>query len=254
MAGSVPRFPILRHGVYALVALTTWVAGSALGTIPPAASNAAPAYPQMILRAAHPNAPVGGSGPIFILALGSDSRPGTPITRGHSDVIQLIGVNQQQKKASVLGFNRDYEVPIPGIGFAKINEAMSSGGPDLTVQTVEALSGIKIDYVLITSFDGVKKMIDEIGGLLVDVPYPIYDPHSGAAIDPGFQHLDGTQALAMARARHNVPGSVFGRTKNQQRILLAALKQLQEDHSADPGSLSTYMNALTDGTTSSVSM
>src|SRR5919206_3912902 len=146
MAGSVPRFPALRHGVYALVALTTWVAGSALGTIPPAASHAAPEYPQMILRAAHPNAPVGGNGPIFLLAIGSDSRPGTPITRGHSDVLQLIAVNQQTHKASVLGFNRDYEVPIPGIGFNKINEAMAFGGPQLTVQTVEALSGIHIDY------------------------------------------------------------------------------------------------------------
>jgi len=253
MAGSVPRFPVLRHGVYALVALTTWVAGSALGTIPPSASTAVPQYPQMILRAAHPNAPVGGNGPIFILALGSDSRPGTPITRGHSDVIQLICVNQQQDKASVLGFNRDYEVPIPGIGFDKINEAMSSGGPDLTVQTVEALSGIKIDYVLITSFDGVKKMIDDIGGLLVDVPYPIYDPHSGAAIDPGFQHLDGTQALAMARARHNVPGSVFGRTKNQQRILLATLTQLREQVSQDSSRLNVYLNALMDGTVTDVS-
>jgi polyisoprenyl-teichoic acid--peptidoglycan teichoic acid transferase len=133
---------------------------------------------------------------------------------------------------------------------------MSSGGPDLTVQTVEALSGIKIDYVLITSFDGVKKMIDEIGGLLVDVPYPIYDPHSGAAIDPGFQHLDGTQALAMARARHNVPGSVFGRTKNQQRILLATLTQLRDQVSHDsspPNILNGYLNALMDGTVTDVS-
>jgi LCP family protein required for cell wall assembly len=252
MAGSVPRFPVLRHGVYALVALSTWVAGSALGTIPPAASNTQE-YPTMILRAAHPNAPVGGSGPIFILALGSDARPGTPITRGHSDVMQLIGVSQSKNKASVVGFNRDYEVPIPGIGFDKINEAMSSGGPDLAVQTVEALSGIHIDYVLITSFDGVKKMIDEIGGLLVNVPYPIYDPHSGAAIDPGFQHLDGTQALAMARARHNVPGSVFGRTKNQQRILLATLTQLREEVSQDSGRLNVYLNALMDGTVTDVS-
>jgi LCP family protein required for cell wall assembly len=253
MAGSARRFPALRHGLYALIALSTWIAGSAFGVLTPA-TQGAQEYPQIILRAAHPGAPVGGSGPIFILAIGSDARPGTPITRGHSDVLQLIGVSQSKKKASVLGFNRDYEVPIPGIGVDKINEAMSTGGPDLTIQTVEALSGIRIDYYLITSFGGVKTMIDKIGGLTVDVPYPIYDPHSGAAIDPGFQHLDGTQALAMARARHNVPGSVYGRTKNQQRILLAALKQLQEDYAADSGSLNTYMNALTDGTTSSVSM
>jgi LCP family protein required for cell wall assembly len=254
MAGSARSFPVLRHGIYALVALSTWVAGSALGVLQPATQAAAPHYPQIILRAAHPGVPVGGSGPIFILAIGSDARPGTPVTRGHSDVLQLIGVNQQEHKASVLGFNRDYEVPIPGIGVDKINEAMSSGGPDLTVQTVEALSGIHIDYYLITSFGGVKSMIDKIGGLTIDVPYPIYDPHSGAAIDPGFQHLDGTQTLAMARARHNVPGSVFGRTKNQQRILLAVLKQLQTEVAGDSGRLNVYISALTDSTTSTVSM
>ena len=65
MAGSVRHFPVLRHGVYALMTLTIWVAGSALGAIPPSASSAAPQYPQMILRAAHPNAPVGGNGPIL---------------------------------------------------------------------------------------------------------------------------------------------------------------------------------------------
>jgi LCP family protein required for cell wall assembly len=253
MAGSAPRSPVLRHGIYALIALSTWVAGSALGSVPPTAAPALAQYPQMILRAAHPGVPIGGNGPIWVLALGSDSRPGTPITRGHSDVIQLIGVNQNKDKASVLGFNRDYEVPIPGIGFDKINEAMAYGGPDLTVQTIEALSGIHIDYVLITSFGGVKTMIDEIGGLLVDVPYPIYDPHSGAAIDPGFQHLDGTQALAMARARHNVPGSVFGRTKNQQRILLATLTQLRQQVSQDSSRLNVYLNALMDGTVTDVS-
>jgi LCP family protein required for cell wall assembly len=254
MAGSTRTFPVLRHGIYALVALSTWVAGSALGVVSPATQAAAPQYPQIILRAAHPEDPVGGSGPIFILAIGSDARPGTPVTRGHSDVLQLIGVNAAKHAASVLGFNRDYEVPIPGIGVDKINEAMSSGGPDLAVQTVEALSGIHIDYYLITSFGGVKAMIDKVGGLTVDVPYPIYDPHSGAAIDPGFQHLDGTQTLAMARARHNVPGSVYGRTKNQQRILLAVLKQLQTEVSGDSSRLNVYINALTSSTTSTVSM
>ncbi len=254
MAGSARSFPALRHGIFALVALSTWIAGSALGVFQPATHAAAPQYPQIILRAAHPGDPVGGNGPIFILAIGSDARPGTPVTRGHSDVLQLIGVNPQEHKASVLGFNRDYEVPIPGIGIDKINEAMSSGGPDLTVQTVEALSGIHIDYYLITSFGGVKSMIDKIGGLTIDVPYPIYDPRSGAAIDPGFQHLDGTQTLAMARARHNVPGSVYGRTKNQERILLAVLKQLQTEVAGDSGRLSVYINALTDSTTSTVPM
>jgi LCP family protein required for cell wall assembly len=256
MAGSARRFPALRHGVYALITLSAWIAGATLGIIPPASqgTQAEKEHPQFILRAAHPKAPVGGNGPIFILAIGSDSRPRTPIDRGHSDVLQLIGVSQQKNKASILGFNRDYEVPIPGVGVDKINEAMSTGGPDLTVATVEALSGIHIDYYLITSFGGLKTMIDKVGGLTIEVPYPIYDPHSGAAIDPGFQHLDGTQTLAMARARHNVPGSVYGRTKNQQRILLATLRQLQEDYAADQGNLNTYIDAISDSTTSTVSM
>src|SRR5207253_1282600 len=167
-----------------------------------------------------------GDRPLFILALVSDARPGQNPLRERSDSIHLIGVNLRTHQATILGFPRDSWVSIPGHGTTKINAAMTMGGPDLTVRTLEALTGIHIDFWMLTSFGGLTRMVDWIGGIDVNVPYSMHDSYSGANFKAGRIHMRGWQALAFARNRHDTPNGDFSRSENQGRLFLAALAQL----------------------------
>jgi polyisoprenyl-teichoic acid--peptidoglycan teichoic acid transferase len=176
-------------------------------------------------------APVRGRDPLVVLALGSDARPGVcmPVERCLADSIHLITVNRREGAATILGFPRDSYVDIPGFGQGKINEALFDGGPQLVVQTVEDLTGIPIDYYLLTSFEGLPRMVNDIGGLEVDVPYPMSDESSGAVFDAGPQVMDGREVLAFSRNRKDTPNGDFSRSENQGLVFLGALEQLRTD-------------------------
>lgn len=187
-----------------------------------------------------------GTRPLFVLLLGSDAREddGEDPTRTRADSIHLVSFDPATGRSAILGFPRDSYVDIPGFGTNKINGAMVDGGPELVVQTVEALTGITIDYWVLTSFKSFAAMIDDIGGLTVDVPFAMQDPaYSGADFQPGVQVLNGRQALAFGRNRHSLPSGDFGRSENQGRLMLAALAQLQQHFTDDPGDLLTYIAA-----------
>jgi len=234
---------VRRRIVLAVTALAVWVTGSALGT---ASTPAAQALPRFALGKAHPAQafPVlDGKKPIFILTLGSDARPGEPINRERSDSIHIIGINPAKKKASVLGFPRDSWVNIPGHGTDKINSAMSSGGPELTIKTMESLTGIHFDFYVLTSFKGVKEAIDAVGGVTVNVLTPMHDHFSGADFDPGPIHMTGAQALSFSRDRHDFSNGDFTRSENQGRLFLATLAEFRKDFAKDPSVLLTYIGA-----------
>jgi polyisoprenyl-teichoic acid--peptidoglycan teichoic acid transferase len=169
--------------------------------------------------------------PMFVLAIGSDARPGVcePVERCLADSIHLIGINSQESRASVLGIPRDSYVPIPGVGTDKVNTALFHGGPELVVETIEQLVGVEIDAYLLTSFEGFRRMVKTIGGIRVEVPYAIAASGQLPAFAPGPQELDGAEALAFARNRKGVPNGDFSRSENQGLLLIAALRQIRQD-------------------------
>jgi LCP family protein required for cell wall assembly len=232
----------------ALAALTAWTVGGALGTTPPAPQPARAGAP-VTIGAARDRAnflpSLTGTKPIFVLALGSDSRSAEPnhVAHGHSDVMQLIGINPQQHKATILGFHRDTWLHIPGHDTTRLNTAMVEGGPQLTIKTFEAVTHIPIDYYLLTSFKGWPDMVNAIGGVFVDVPYPMHDPYSKANFDRGYQRLNGHSALAFARDRHDTPDGVYSRTLNQSRLLQALLTEFQRQFQDDPETLFKWLAA-----------
>jgi LCP family protein required for cell wall assembly len=126
-----------------------------------------------------------------------------------SDTIMLIraGAGTFRK----LSIPRDTLAEIPGQGPQKINSAYASGGAKLAVRTVEGMLGINVDQVAIIDFDGFRKFIDTIGGIDVDLPTPVCSSVSGGAfnlkLDEGENHLDGFQAITLARTRENTCGS-----------------------------------------------
>lgn len=229
-----------RRTALALAALLTWIAGATLGSAAPA--REARAAPLLAIGRAHAGytPPLDGSKPIFVLAIGSDSREDNDaaIARGLGDSIHIIGINPQKNRASILGFPRDSWVGIAcGGGSNKINNALASGGPECMVQTVEALTHISIDYWVLTSFFGVTEAVDEIGRLTLTVPFSMHDRYSKSDFSPGTYDLKGHDVLAFARDRHSFSEGDFARSENQGRVLLAALEQFRKEFADDPSRL-----------------
>jgi LCP family protein required for cell wall assembly len=178
--------------------------------------------------------------PVFILVLGNDGRPGDTSTRG--DAIHVIGVNPQQHKATILDFPRDTGLAIPGHGVDKVNAAHVYGGAQLQAQTLGNAIGVPIPYAIDTNFPGFESMVDDMGGLDVNVPMAMNDHYSGANLAPGPQHLDGAAALAFARNRHQFPTGDLQRSENQGYLILQALAQLRAKNTGPIGTLALLAN------------
>ena len=161
----------------------------------------------------------------FVLVIGNDYRPGVDGKR--ADAIHLIGVNPTANKVSMLDFPRDTNVNIPGHGKNKINAANAFGGSELTAQTIEQLTGVKISYTLETDFAGFIGLINSLGGLEVTVDRPMHDKGSGSNFDPGTIHMDGGAALAFSRDRHSFTTGDLERSRNQGQLLIYALREMQ---------------------------
>ena len=190
-------------------------------------------------------------GRIVLLTVGSDSGApkfgrGGAVERGRADALQLVIVDPAKRRGSVLSFPRDSYVPIPGHGTNKINAAMAFGGPQLLVATFERLTGLTIDYYVLTSFDGLTDIVNKVGGVQVDVDMNLRDHFAGAFLDKGRQRLDGGQALAYARARKTLPGGDFDRSRHQGQLLLGGLGTFQRQVAEDPARVMTWLGVLRD--------
>jgi len=163
--------------------------------------------------------------PIFVLVMGQDARPGD--TQSHGDALHVIGINPAARKATILNIPRDTWTDIPGRGLDKINAGHYYGGPALEAKAVGELVGIDIPIVLSTGFQGLSDMVDELGGINVDVPVAMNDPLSGAIFPAGTVRMDGGAALAFARNRH-LNGNDFMRTQDQGILILAGLSKLRD--------------------------
>ena len=224
--------------------LIAWVAGSTFGSIAglPAA-NARTAG--VVIGRAH-----GGYTPeptgrrtITILAVGSDARLGQDPLRSRADSIHVIFLQPRKGQAVIVGIPRDSWVSIPGHGTDKINAALASGGPARLVETVEHNFGARIDYWAVTSFWGIARMVDAVGGLRVRIPFEMHDPFSGSDFHRGLRRLHGKQMLAFARDRHSVASGDFGRQENGGRVFEAALVQFRKEYRRDPSRLLTWIAA-----------
>ncbi len=142
------------------------------------------------------------------LIVGSDSRENLPddlegsfgdFTGARTDVIILAQVVNGRRQ--LLSIPRDLKVDIPGEGTNKINAAHALGGPDLLVETVAGATGIRPNHYVEVEFAGFAGIVDALGGIELEFPYPARDSKSGLEVDAGTQMVDGATALAYARSR-----------------------------------------------------
>ena len=163
---------------------------------------------------------VGGTDTVWILAIGSDARPGQLMTRARGDALQLVGINTRTGAATAIGVPRDSWVTIPGHGREKINSALYFAGPRGMAGAMRNLVGIEPDYVMVTRFPFFEDMVDEIGGITVTNPRRFADPYlKKEGFRQGRIHLDGYGAMAFSRIRKGLAGGDFDRSANQQRTL-----------------------------------
>ena len=181
--------------------------------------------------------PFYGVGPRMIAVVGSDARTGEQADETRADSIHFVTLDGSGPGA-VVGLPRDSYVPVPGHGTRKITDSLALGGPAVMLETFRNLTGLPLEGYVLTGFNGFKSLIDILGGVEVDLPFPINDSAAKASLSAGLQVLNGLDALAFARARKTVPGGDFGRSQHQGDILVAAAQMVRGlGPSAIPGLL-----------------
>ena len=171
---------------------------------------------------------------VLILGLrGGDNNHGCPDC---TDTMIVLTIDPISKTAGMLSIPRDMWVSIPGFNYNRINAAYTTGelfklpggGPALTIKTVEDFLGIPIQYYAQVDFTAFEKMIDDVGGICLDVPVKVnagvLNEHGTTVVAPGHQCLSGKVALGYARARdvgQGIAGGDVQRSQDQQLVILA---------------------------------
>jgi LCP family protein required for cell wall assembly len=171
---------------------------------------------------------------VLILGLrGGDNNQGCPDC---TDTMIVLTIDPAGKTAGMLSLPRDMWVNIPGFNYNRINAAYTTGelfklpggGPALTIKTVEDFLGIPIQYYAQIDFTAFEKMIDDIGGICLDVPVKVdagvLNEHGTTVVNPGHQCLSGKVALGYARARdvgQGIAGGDVQRSQDQQLVIMA---------------------------------
>jgi polyisoprenyl-teichoic acid--peptidoglycan teichoic acid transferase len=168
---------------------------------------------------------------LVILVIGSDwgaPRPGSPL-EGRADGLHVIAVDTRKHRATIIDIPRDAM-----IGGQKVNAHLALGGPGRLKCVMSSYTGLDIDYFALTSFRGLRTMVNRMGGVRIELDRPIRDSAAKANLRGGKMKLNGKQALAFTRARKTVPGGDFTRTKHQGQLLRAAHRQIRERQSDLP--------------------
>ena len=176
--------------------------------------------------------------PATALVIGYDRRAndakGTP---SRSDTLMLVRADPDGKTISLLSFPRDLsaEIRCPGQStyVAKINAAYADCGTRGTVETVRALTGVPINYIITVNFRGFRQLVDKIGGVWMDIDRRYFNDRGGSCegcyatinLRPGYQRLTGLRALDFVRYRHT--DSDLYRNARQQLFVSAFKDQVK---------------------------
>jgi LCP family protein required for cell wall assembly len=188
-----------------------------------------------------------GGDPITFLLVGSDTRADTPqgeAPDARSDAIMIARLSGDRQHAQLISIPRDSWVDIPGHGKNKINASYAFGGPSLLIQTVEQLTGIRIDHYVAIDFNGIAQVTDALGG--VDVRVAETTTNHGYTFEAGINHITGETSRWYLGQRYGLQGGDFDRVKRQQQYLRAVFSKLFSAGTfTDPGKLDDAMLAVT---------
>ncbi|WP_017546489.1 LCP family protein [Nocardiopsis prasina] len=199
-----------------------------------------------------------------ILLLGTDERAGEDASYNElngirPDVLVIVSIDVDKGGVTMVNVPRDTMVEIPPCeandsgggwsgGVDQINHAMTYGGMDCQGNTVETVTGIHLDHMVLIDFAGFENIVDSIGGIEMCVPEPIDDPKAHLVLDAGLQKLNGEQALGLARSRDSTESkSDLERIENQQRMIGAILREVTSGEIlSSPSTLYGFLDSVTD--------
>lgn len=165
------------------------------------------------------------------LITGSDVRDGAEGTGAvgstdgnRTDSIMLL-IKPKSGPCALISIPRDTYVTVHGTDM-KINAAAESYGWPALTGAVEQISGLKVDHTVRIGFNGVENIVDALGGVTLCYDRNVNDPDSGMKWTPGCHAVNGAQALAFSRMRHQDPLGDFGRAARQRQVIQVAAKKM----------------------------
>lgn len=182
---------------------------------------------------------LGNKEAISILLLGVDSGDLGRTEQGRSDTILLATINPNTRKTVLMSIPRDTYAEIIGNGsWDKLNHAYAYGGTSMSVNSVQNLFDVPIDYYVTVNMAGIQEIVDAVGG--IDIISPLTFEYEGYQFYEGESvHLDGKTALAFARMRYDDPDGDFGRQLRQRLVIEGIISK-----AVDPANLLNYREIL----------
>lgn len=186
--------------------------------------------------------------PFNILVMGTDVGAlgrGTSYA-GNTDTMELITVNPQKQRISLMAIPRDALVRVntkQGPDYVKINATYAIGGATKAKRQVSELLNVPVDYYALVNMGTMKKVVNAVGGVDVDNPFAF--TYEGHHFKKGRQHLNGNEALKYSRMRYDDPNNDYGRQKRGQQVIMsvaASFKKHGSIHAAQE-----IMTAVQDG-------
>ena len=169
--------------------------------------------------------------PFTVYISGIDNRDHTLPYAARSDVNLILVFNPARHQILVLNTPRDYYVPLAMNGQNDKLTHAGLYGVNESIYTLEKFYNIKINYYARINFDGTSSIIDQLGGVDITLPYAINTYHGHRSYSPGTYHLNGAEALDIARERVSISwaGGDRERGRNQEKILAALISKSQHD-------------------------
>lgn len=197
-----------------------------------------------------------------IMLFGEDNHDGEE--HGRSDTMIMASIDNRHKKLKLTSFQRDTYVFIPGHDYDKINASYTLGGAKLSIQTIEANFGVKVDRYAVVDFDSFMKIIDTLGGIDMqvtqdEIDYINYQMYKNEQADtpttitdpPGVVHLTGQEALWYARNRGlskgedgntiGIDGDDWDRTSRQRKLIETVFESMK---GADLGQIISIVSSI----------
>lgn len=163
---------------------------------------------------------VGNKESLNILLLGVDKREGD---RGRSDTMMVMTIDPKNSRTQLLSIPRDTRTEIVGKGKTdKINHAYAFGESEMSVATVEKFLDIDLDYYVRVNMEGLKQVVEAVGGVTVDNPFDFSS--DGHHFSVGTNHLNGEEALSYVRMRKKDPAGDAGRNERQRQVIQGVVK------------------------------
>lgn len=176
------------------------------------------------------------SGTFNLLLIGSDARPGQTVS--HTDSMVLVHVDLNNHTYNMISIPRDTRVYMPGVGYTKLTSVQlldqakegTQAGIISAVKAIGNLIGVPINYYAETDYWGLQDMVNVLGGINMDLPFPVTLTHSwypqdgGKQFAAGSHFLDGQMVTEVVHERYSVPGTDYGRQELQEAALIGIAK------------------------------